>query len=61
MAKCMKCGGAKMKAGGYVPGKTSPLYDNNPRTSSGQQLGNGGSVKDRIIKGGSLRREEIRR
>ena len=26
MAKCMKCGGAKMAAGGYVPGKTSPLY-----------------------------------
>ena len=61
MAKCAKCGGAhKMKNGGQnpYPGKTMPLYSNNPRTTQGQQLKYGGSCgKGRVIRGGSLRRQ----
>lgn len=62
MARCAKCGGAhKMKNGGQnpYPGKTMPLYSNNPRTTQGQQLKYGGSCgKGRVIRGGSLRRQK---
>lgn len=60
MARCAKCGGAhKMKYGGQnrYPGKTMPLYSNDPRTNQGRVLKYGGSCGPKVIKGSSLRRQ----
>jgi hypothetical protein len=61
-AEAKKGGVTKMKAGGYVSGKTTPLYSNDPSTSQGRMVKKGGTIKKSVSagmkKGGTVKRKK---